>query len=313
MKGLIVVIALMLLAGCGGDGGGDEVPMPDDGAVPLASDPSVTRLKGIVERTEVLLVPAVHVSYSVSALAETTADDVLQNVACNGRACAGSGLTFELTDAIFTRLIDPAVGISAGGANLQSRDDGFTTAVIQQDLDASDIGVVLPDATIVEIPGGLGYGIWGEHGMAGLAVAEGPYAGRVNAIPFSGGMKVAIPFAFGDVSGSNPEGVGGAAWTGVAEVVAIRTFRRQEGMARLTIADLAQPTVSVGIDVAGNLIGKPEWTEIPLADGHFRVGAAGDNYLEGNFHGVDHSEAYGVFDTDNFTGSFAAKQEGASE
>ncbi len=31
----------------------------------LASDPSVMRLRGIVERAEVLLMPSVHVSYSV--------------------------------------------------------------------------------------------------------------------------------------------------------------------------------------------------------------------------------------------------------
>lgn len=311
MKALIVMTLLTLLAGCGGGSGGGDVPMPDEGAMPLASDPRVIRLKGIVERTEVLLVPAVHVSYAISALGETNAETVSQHVTCSGRTCTGLGLSFELTDSIFTDLIDPDIGISISEANLQSRGDGFTTAAIQVDMEASDIGVVLPEVTIVEIPEGLGYGIWGEHGMAGLAIAEGPYSGRVNDIPFSGDLKAAIPFAFGDVSGSNPEGVGGATWTGIAEVIAIRTFRRQAGIASLTIADLTQPAVSVGIDVAGNPIGKPEWTEMPLADGHFMVGAAGDNYLEGNFHGVDHSEAYGVFDTDNFTGSFAAKQEGS--
>ena len=42
----------------------------------------------------------------------------------------------------------------------------------------------------------------------------------------------------------------------------------------------------------------------------FRRKAAGNDYLEGNFYGVDNSEAYGVFDTDNFTGAFGTKREG---
>ena len=68
MKGLVVVTLLLLLAGCGGDGGGNGVEMPEPGSLPLASDERVKRLEGIVERADTLLVPGVHVSYSVSAL-----------------------------------------------------------------------------------------------------------------------------------------------------------------------------------------------------------------------------------------------------
>ena len=71
------------------------------------------------------------------------------------------------------------------------------------------------DFTIDEIPSALGYGIWGDHGMAGLALADGPFSGRAANVPVSGTVKVALPFAFGDVSGTNPGGTGHATWTGV--------------------------------------------------------------------------------------------------
>ena len=307
MKGLIVVTLLLLLAGCGGKGGGNGDAMPDDEIMQLASDPRVMRLEGIVERTTTLLIPGVNVRYSI--LGETTTKS-FQEISCSGDTCAGTGVTLNLTATILTDLIDPNIDISVSEANLQSRDDGFDTAFIEGSLDTLDIGALFPEITIDQIPEGFGYGFWGEHGMAGLSFVDGPFSGRVTNIPFSGDMTVAIPFALGDVSGSNPGRNGSATWTGIAEVVAIRTFRRQEGIATLTIPDLLASTltVSVGIDVAGNPIGKPGWTKMPLAGGRFMFKDAGDDYLEGNFHGADHSEAYGVFDTDNFTGSFGAKR-----
>ena len=287
--------------------------MPDDEIPELASDPRVLRLGGIVERTEVLLIPGVHVRYSVSAVGETTGDTLLQPVSCEGATCTGLGITLDLTSTLLTDFIDPDIDISVTEANLRSREDGLDTAFIRGDLDASDIGVVLSDITLDEIPEGLGYGLWARHGMAGLVIADGIFAGRVADIPFNGDMEVAMPFAVGDVSGTNPGGSGKATWSGIAEVVATRTFRRQESIATLTIADLAQPAVSVGIEVGGNPIGKAERTDMPLADGHFMFGSIRDNYVEGNFHGANHNEAYGVFDTDSFTGAFGARQDAESE
>lgn len=310
MKGFAVVTLLLLLAGCGGEGGGNGVEMPD--AI-LSSDPRVMRLEGIVERADTLLASGIHVSYSVSALGETDTTSLVQEVSCSGVTCTGVGLTINLTDPVLTDFIKPDANLSASGASLQSR-AGFDTAFIRGNLDASEIGVVLPDITVTEIPEGLGYGFWGEHGMAGLTLTDGPFSGRVSEIPFGGDMKVAIPFALGDAAGTNPDGMGSAIWTGIAEVVSIRTFRRQEGTATLTIPDLEAPApaVTVGInDADGNPIGKSGWTDLSLVDGGFSVGAAGTDYLEGNFHGADHSEAYGVFDTDAFTGAFGAKRQEA--
>ena len=320
MKRLIVVLLSLSLAACSGGGGDgdDEVEMPDDEVVPeempMEIDPRVRQLGGIVERTEVLLMPGIHVSYSVSALGETISDSVLQDITCAGAACTVFGETIDLTDSITEDLIDPDVDISITEIELGTRNDGFHTASISGSLPASLIDGLLADITITEIPEVMGYGFWGEHGMAGLSIADGPFSGRAQGLPFSGNMQVVVPFAFGDASGSNPTGVGEASWTGFAEVLALNTFRRQEGSVTLTIPELLEPTLNVVLrDDSGNPIGKPGWDGLALNEGHFMFGAAGDNYVAGNFHGADHSEAYGVFDTDNFTGAFGAKRAGQSE
>ena len=312
MKGFVVAALLLLLAGCSGDG---ISGLDDDEIILLASDPRVLRLGGIVERADTMLVSGVHVTYSVSALGETTTDSLVQEVSCSGIECAGSGVEFNLTDPILTDLIDPSSDVSVNEANLRSRDDGFDTASIKGNLDPADIGILLgillpeTEITIIEIPEGQVYSLWGKHGMAGLFLADDPFSARVNNIPLSGDMKVAVPFVLGDAAGTNPDSIGGATWTGIAEIVSTRTFMRREGTATLTIPDLLQPTVNVGIDIDENPIGKPGWSGMPLVDGRFSFGTAGLDYLEGDFYGVGHSEAYGVFDTETFTGAFGAKRQ----
>ena len=59
--------------------------------------------------------------------------------------------------------------------------------------------------------------------------------------------------------------------------------------------------------VAGSDISEPGWKDMPLAQGRFTSGTAGqDDYLEGNLHGPKHEEAYGVFDTGAYVGAFGA-------
>ena len=310
MKGLVVVTLLLLLAGCGGGEGGNGVEMPpDDEIMELRSDPRVMRLEGILERADTLLVPAVHVRYSVPALDETS---LSHEITCSEVTCTGAGVAIGLTD-----LVDLNTEASVSEANLQSREDGFDTASIQGKLDASNIEELVSGIMITDVPQGLGYGLWGEHGMAGLFLVDGQFSGQSGVIPFDGEATVAVPFVLGDASVTNPDGIGGATWTGIAEAVSTHTFRRRPGTATLTIPDLSQPTVTVGINIDGNPIdgpgGAPGWTDVPLADGRFVSGAVGTDYLEGNFYGVEHSEAYGVFDTKAFTGAFGAKRQGESE
>ena len=60
----------------------------------------------------------------------------------------------------------------------------------------------------------------------------------------------------------------------------------------------------------GFAVNPPEWANLPLTNGSFTFGTlADDNYVAGNFHGLDHEEAYGVFDTESYTGAFGAKRD----
>ena len=68
------------------------------------------------------------------------------------------------------------------------------------------------------------------------------------------------------------------------------------------------PRDSVNISVEEFSITPTEWASVPLANGGFSVGTVGNNYLAGNFHGPGHEEAYGVFDTEVYTGAFGAKK-----
>ena len=48
---------------------------------------------------------------------------------------------------------------------------------------------------------------------------------------------------------------------------------------------------------------------MPLVDGAFTSGDVDtSDYLAGNFHGPDHEETYGVFDTGNYVGAFGARR-----
>lgn len=318
MRILVAVMLSLLLAACGGDGGGDdEVEMPDDQDMPevmlLAADPRVSQLRGIVERTDVLLVPGIHANYSFTPADPTTWTSVFEGISCTGPACTAFGEAFDLADSITAELIDPSSDTPVSEVEFGTRGDGFDTASITGSLDPSLIGQLVPDVTITEIPEVLAYGFWDRHGMAGLSLADGSFSGQTtNDVPVSGDIQIAVPFAFGDTTGTNPVGFGEGSWTGIAELVALRTFRRQEGTVTLTIPDLSAATATVSVnlrDDAGNPIGEPGWTDLPLSNGHFMVGAAGNDYLEGNFHGENHGEAYGVFDMTNYTGAFGAKRE----
>ena len=67
--------------------------------------------------------------------------------------------------------------------------------------------------------------------------------------------------------------------------------------------------MGVEIDVPGFAIDSPAWSDMPLANGRYAVGTAGLDYLAGDFHGPDHEETYGVFDTGAHMGVFGAMRD----
>ena len=106
----------------------------------------------------------------------------------------------------------------------------------------------------------------------------GSMAGRVEGEPFSMSLQGTMAVAAGRVSGTNPAGLGRAAWEGVSEAVDISTFERRQGTVVVTIPELSEPFVGVAIDVPGFAIGSPGWASIgmPLRNGRFTYGVRGD-------------------------------------
>ena len=294
---VVLVAATLVLAGCGG--GGKSPTLTNAELERLRSDPRVVRLEGILERSDTLLVPSLYAVYSLSVQGATLSDHVDLEFFCDGVRCvAEDGTAITVQD-----LIDPATDIDLEYVNLETR-DGFDTVVTRSRFGADS----LPGFTITASPTLETYGFWGEYGFASVEVGGGPWSGRIEGDRFSGDISITSAYAVGDVSGTNPVGIGSATWRGIAEAASTRTFKLRQGTATITIPELSQPKVSVQIDVSGYAIGAPAWANMLLRDGRFVSGTVGRNYLEGNFHGPAHEETYGVFDTGTYIGAFGAKR-----
>ena len=305
--GVLLCVLLLVLAGCG-DGGGGNVAMPDTDRNPLRTvkgdDPRVMRAYEILERADTIVVPGLHLSGTATAQGSRESFVVFEPATCSSTQCVtpdGEPVPLDgLPDASGLEL-EVKVG-SRGGFDV-----GETSAT----LGLADVGVPLPmpDLDLIRADAdSTAYGLWGDYGWAGVVVMTGSMAGSVEGEPFSISLQGAMAVAAGRVSGTNPAGLGRATWEGVAEAVDTSTFERRQGTATVTVPELLEPLVGVDINVPGYAIGSPDWAAMSLYDGRFVSGVRGATYLEGNFHGPDHSEAYGVFDTGDYTGAFGAKR-----
>ena len=290
--------AALTLAACGGGSSmtGDGGP-PDLGD---SDDPRVARLGELLDRADALLLSSSHARWSLAAEGEATIEDTLvEGVSCAGARCVAA----DGTETAVEDLTDPSgIELEAVEASLGAR-GGFDTATTSGRFEVSQ---TLPDLTVS--PEVTSYGFWGAHGFAALALAAGPLSAASGGTAYSGDFRLAQAYAVGDATGTNPAGMGSATWTGIAEAAATGTLTRLQGTATVTIADLSRPRVGVSIDVPGHAIGAPGWADMPLGNGRFTVGTAGADYLEGNFHGPGHEEAWGVFDTADYLGAFGARR-----
>ena len=297
---LAAVLGILLLSACGGGNSG----LPASEVERVRSDPGVIRLGGIMERADTLLIPSVHTWISIAGQGETASERAEESFSCNGPRCIGNSSrdAISLDDFISPSGASSDTDVTLTRADLGSR-AGFDTLTF-----SGSSPVSIPDLTITGKESADYYAAWGQYGVAFLAVADRSVSGRYRGIPFTGDFRIVMPYVLGDAAGTNPTGLGSATWTGVAEAASTRNFRRRQGQATLTIAELSRPRVGVKIDIAGYAIGSPGWSDIPLANGGFATGRAGSDYLEGNFHGSNHGEAYGVFDTGVYVGAFGAKR-----
>ena len=293
------VLGVLFLSACGG-GGGSGSGLSDEELDRVRSDPRVVRLGGILERADTLLLPSVRLNYSLSAQGQTLSDRLVERFSCSGARCVGQdGTVVTVAD-----LLDPDTDIDLTEVTLGSR-SGFDTVTTAAKFDTSSS---VQGVTVTDFPSASSYGFWGTYGFAAVEIGDGGLAGRSQGVSFTGNMSWAGAYVVGDAAGTNPGGIGSATWRGIAEAASTRTFQRRQGTATVTIADLSRPRVGVDIDITGFPIGSPAWSDMRLARGHFATGSVGTDRLEGNFHGPDHSETYGTFDTGAYVGAFGAKR-----
>ena len=293
------VLGVLFLSACGG-GGGSGSGLSDEELDRVRSDPRVVRLGGILERADTLLLPSVRLNYSLSAQGQTLSDRLVERFSCSGARCVGQdGTVVTVAD-----LLDPDTDIDLTEVTLGSR-SGFDTVTTAAKFDTSSS---VQGVTVTDFPSASSYGFWGTYGFAAVEIGDGGLAGRSRGVSFTGNMSWAGAYVVGDAAGTNPGGIGSATWRGIAEAAPTRTFQRRQGTATVTIADLSRPRVGVDIDITGFPIGSPAWSDMRLARGHFATGSVGTDRLEGNFHGPDHSETYGTFDTGAYVGAFGAKR-----
>ncbi len=266
------------------------------------------RLENILESADTLNFSNLYGQYSVSVRGRPVSDRFIGMASCAGTRCVLEDADGEETEIDLKQdLIDPSVTIDE--VNLDER-AGFDTATIIGRVDVLDLSESVSDLTVTTVPSAYTFGFWGNHGSAGVILANGPIAGQTDTgISFSGTGSAAGAYAWGETSGTNPTGLGSATWRGVVEAVSTQTFERHQGTSTLTIPDLSMPLVGIEIEVPGHNIGSPAWDSIPLRNGSFAVGARGRDLLEGAFYGEGHEETYGLFDTGDYVGAFGAMQE----
>ena len=296
----------LTLAACGGggDGGGAAPPaaLSEAEIEQVRSDDRVVRLGEILSRADTLLLTSAHARYSLEGGGETLVEDLIDAFSCAGARCeAADGTAISVADLtgsaaeLDVRLSEAALGERGG----------FEAAATRGRFEITEVadGVRVSVDPTVET-----YGFWGEHGYAALELGSGPLTGDADGTALTGEFAFARAYAAGAASGSNPAGTGSATWSGIVEASPAGAFARLTGSVTISIADLTRPRVGVSVDVPGHAINRPGWADMPLTDGRFSTGTAGTDYLEGDFHGPAHEEAWGVFDTTRYLGAFGAKR-----
>lgn len=308
------VILVLCLAACGG--GGSATPLmnpsqePVDPSPPLMTTPDPVpspfdRLADIQGEADTLRIASALTAYTFdwTDLDERVSDEQGIIFTCHGDQCEGdNGAVFTIAG-----LTGPNNPFRTTRPDAEAHTDltsGLETFTFQLDTDLSFI--FGPSVTFTENPSIDSYGVWGESGSVYLQVIDGPIVGTADEEAITGLLQQTSAFVMGQAAGTNPSGLGRATWQGLAEVISTSTFERGQGTVTLTIADLLNPLVDVDIVVPGFVIDDTPWGAIPVTDGRFMTGTVGTDYLDGDFYGPNHDEAYGVFDLGDYLGGFGA-------
>ena len=297
-------LALVLVA-CGGGGGSSSSPTTGSGNVGVPNTPATQRVATIAQHADSLLIPSQQVDVTIRVQGQSDTLRTAERFRCAGVRCTGTqtGIFVDL-DGVGNIVAVPR------NVRLGSRAGFDTTTYSVDSLKAvGDLVNEFPGLRIDRLPPTTAWGFWGEYGVGVISALSGNFSGRYDGVAFNGTMSSAISLALGETSGTNPSGIGSATWDGVAEAVSLRSYTRQQGTASIEIADLSNPRASVDVQLSGRSIGSSAWDNMPLSGGEYGAGSVGRDFLKGKFHGPNHEETYGVFDTGTWVGAFGAKRE----
>ena len=288
---------VFFLAACGGSGDNND----GDPTAKVDREQAIDRLEQIIEQADTVLASRTVGSYTLREGSFTVSGTEEILLTCSGRECRDdSDFVISVSEVLEG---DEEQDLELISPTIASR-GGFHTGKIETSLDDL-LNDFLEDPVLTEAPSLELFAAWGEHGAATLLLMTGDIRGEFEGMPFSGNFQFATHMVIGDATGTNPTGLGSATWRGVAEAVSTSTFARHTGTADITIRDLSDPLVSASIALDGQEIGA--WPSMPLHQGRYESGQPGsENHLVGSFHGPNHEETYGVFDTGSHLGSYGA-------
>ena len=96
---VVLAAGTLALAACGGSS--DRATLTDEEIDRVLSDPAMMRLEGILDRSDTLLVPSIHLYFSLSSEGATIDDRLVEEFSCTGASCAGDdGTALSVRDLI---------------------------------------------------------------------------------------------------------------------------------------------------------------------------------------------------------------------
>ncbi len=267
---------------------------PDFAALERARerDRAAAKANGVVNSADTLLMSSIDVHGEARSLHVP--------FSCSGTRCLDpDGAVLALQD-IF------AEGERLTSADLEETDfetrNGFHTARLSGGM---DIGELL-EGLRISVQSVESFDFWGDHGLASVMTAEVALSGSLGVVQIDDqAFSISMGVVVGDAAGSNP--ATSATWRGIAEAYDA-AGRTGSGTATLTVDLSGRPTVDAEIRIGLSRVGPPGWSGIPLSGGRFETGSGFDDHIVGNFHGPDHEEAWGAFDTSDWSGVFGAKK-----
>ena len=265
-----ISICLIFLAACSSSGGGGAP------TVTAAKPPPVVAVE--FEPDTLLL--------SDMILGVPGRSDVIVKSSCVGGSCTLRSSNVELQISLDTLLAQPQE-IDGFQITSESTRGGVILYGFRAPVPVEGYGTV----------SALGYGAW--LGKSVFVSIEGNFDTGSLA-----GVSAAYGASMGEATGTNPQALGGATWTGAMSGVDYgRSNQAVTGTAMLDIDDFSNPDLDIAFTSISGGRADMHWSNLNMTNGTFDGGS-----IEGRFYGPDAENVGGIFDRNNVIGAFGAQR-----